>query len=125
MRSVLPAGVPMQRRVRAFRIYLSSLRKKPVKPGDSWDEPYKIKLPKLGEFEGKRKYTFVGPDKVGDTPTLKITVDTDLSGDLDIDMGATTVTGTFETDSASGTVQFDPATGRILTMDSKQTFRET
>ncbi len=97
-------------------------KKEAVKPGDSWEEPYKIEVPQLGEFKGKRKYTFVGPDKVGETPTLKITIDVDLSGDLDIDMGAAKVTGTFETDSASGTVQFDPVTGRILTMTSEQTY---
>jgi len=94
----------------------------PVKPGDTWDKPYKIKLPGLGEFEGKRTYTYVGPDKVGDVPTLRITIDTDLTGDLDIDMGTSKVSGKFETDSASGTVQFDPASGRILSMDSEQTF---
>ncbi len=97
-------------------------KKEPVKAGEKWDKPYKIKLPGLGEFEGKRTYTFVGPDKVGEIPTLRITIDTDLTGDLDIDMGTAKVSGKFETDSSSGTVQFDPASGRILSMDSEQTF---
>lgn len=94
----------------------------PVKAGDTWQEPYQLKIPGLGEFQGKRTYTFVGPDQVGEIPTVRITIDTDLSGDLEINMPEAKVSGKFETQKATGTVQFDPATGRILSMESEQTF---
>src|SRR3990170_4264051 len=48
-----------------------------VKPGDSWEVPFEIDLPKLGKFKG---------------------------------------TGTFSTDDATGTVQFDPVAGKLVAM---------
>src|SRR3990170_4414408 len=56
-----------------------------AKPGDFWEVPFEIDLPKLGKFKGKRVYRYEGPDKVGDRTTAKIDVATELAGDLDID----------------------------------------
>jgi len=92
-----------------------------VKPGDSWEIPYEIKLPQVGKLKGKRTYTFVGSDTVGKIPTLKIKIDLDLSGKLDIDSDEAKISGEIEVDSYSGTVQFDPKAGVILTMETEQT----
>ena len=89
-----------------------------VKPGDFWEVPFEIDLPKLGKFKGKRVYRYEGPDKVGDRTTAKIDVATELEGDLDIDLGEAKVSGTFSTDDATGTVQFDPAAGKLVAMKS-------
>jgi len=91
-----------------------------VKPGDAWEEPYELELPKLGTFKGKRVYTFIGPDKVGKTATLEISVNIDLTGEVSIDQGEAKVTGTFKTDGSSGTAQFDPVTGRVVLLEAEQ-----
>ena len=90
----------------------------PVKPGDTWEKSYEIELGRIGKVQGKQVYTYVGPDKVGDRPTAKFTVTYDLSVDIDINTQGSKVTGTLSTADASGTVQFDPENGRIV---SKQT----
>ncbi len=95
---------------------------KAIKPGDTLESPYKIELAqKIGEFDGKRIYTFGAPDKVGETPTLKISITVELSGELDIDTGQSQVSGDIELDDLSGTIQFDPVDGRIVTLESEQT----
>jgi hypothetical protein len=95
------------------------LSEKPVKPGDKWEVPFDIELTKVGKLKGKITYTYEGPDKVGDRKTARIGATTEISMELDIDQGATKVKGTLATTSASGTVQFDPEAGRVVSI--KQT----
>ena len=88
----------------------------PVKPGDKWEVPYEVELPKLGKAQGKRIYTYVGPDKVGERPTAKIDVVHELAFDLDVDSAGTKVTGKLSIDKSSGTVHFDPEKGQLVSL---------
>jgi hypothetical protein len=90
------------------------LSEKPVKPGDQWEVPFEIELPQLGKAKGKVVYVYEGDDKVGDRKTVRIGVTTDLSFDLDLNAGGAKVTGTISTSNSSGTVQFDPEAGRVV-----------
>ena len=92
------------------------LSDKPVKPGDKWEVPFDVELTKIGKLKGKITYTYEGPDKVGDRRTARIGATTEISMELDIDQGATKVKGTLATTSASGTVQFDPEAGRVVSI---------
>lgn len=87
---------------------------KPVKPGETWENPFDIELPGVGKTKGKETITYVGPDKVGNRTTAKFTVATEMSFDLNLDMNGTKVTGTISTSESSGTVQFDPAAGQLV-----------
>jgi hypothetical protein len=80
-----------------------------------------MKLPKLGTAEGSQSYTFVGRDKVGDTETVKLSVSKEMTFDVNLDGGGAKVTGTLSISDSSGTVQFDPRAGRIVTMESEIT----
>jgi len=95
------------------------LSEKPVKPGDQWEVPFDVEMSKLGKIKGTITYTYEAPDKVGDRKTVRIGVSSNLSLELDIDQGGAKVTGTLTTTSSSGTVQFDPEAGRVVS--SKQT----
>lgn len=94
------------------------LSEKPVKPGDQWEIPFDVEMTKLGKIKGTVTYTYEGPDKVGDRKTARIGVASNLSLELDIDQGGAKVTGTLSTTTSSGTVQFDPEAGRVVS--SKQ-----
>jgi hypothetical protein len=98
---------------------------KPVRPGDQWDVPYELPLPKLGQAAGKRSFTYVGPDKVGDRPTVKIEVVHDVKFDLDLDSMDAKVSGTLATDTSSGVAHFDPVSGRLVSYKSKHTLSGT
>lgn len=99
--------------------------KSPVKPGDTWNETFEIALPKLGRAKGTRKYTFAGFDKVGETPTAKITYTTDLTFKLNLDQGGQQATGELSVQKSSGTAQFDPANGRVVNLKSAYTIGGT
>jgi hypothetical protein len=85
-----------------------------VKPGDQWERPFELELAGLGKAKGKVVCVFEGYDKVGERKTVRIGITTDLSVDLDLDMGGAKVTGTISTTRSSGTVQFDPEAGRLI-----------
>jgi hypothetical protein len=95
------------------------LSEKPVKPGDQWEVPVDIELTKIGKMKGTITYTYEGADKVGNRKTARIGVVSNFSLELNIDQGTSKVTGTLSTTSSSGTVQFDPEAGRVVS--SKQT----
>ncbi|MCH8829206.1 MAG: hypothetical protein IID45_06470 [Planctomycetes bacterium] len=95
--------------------------KKPVKPGDSWEETYKIAMPKLGTFSGKRLYKFVGFDRVGKRKTAKITFTTELTFKVNLKQSGTNVTGKLTIQKSSGTVQFDPVKGKVVSIKSEYT----
>lgn len=92
-----------------------------VKPGDTWDVPLEMVMGKVGKLTGKSTYKLVGLDKVGERPTAKFEVTTDLSVELDIDMDGAKVTGKISTNNSSGTVQFDIAAGRVISAQSTVT----
>lgn len=95
------------------------LSDKPVKPGDKWEVPYDVEIPMTGTVRGKNVYTYEGPDKVGDRPTARIGVNSEMSFDLKIESAATKVTGTLTGNNVTQTVQFDPAAGRVLSAKQK------
>ena len=95
------------------------LSEKPVKPGDQWEVPFDIELTKVGKMKGTITYTYEGPDKVGDRKTVRIGVVSNISLEMNIDQGTSKVTGTLSTTNSTGTVQFDPEAGRVVS--SKQT----
>ena len=87
-----------------------------VGPADC--EGNEIAMPKLGTMKGKTTFRYVGPDKVGDRQTAKIEVTTDSSLEINLEMDGTKVTGKISTNSASGTLQFDVASGRMISNQS-------
>jgi hypothetical protein len=88
--------------------------KKALQPGDSWEAPQDIVLPNVGKTRSKNTYRYAGPEKVGERQTAKIEVTSEVSVDIDIEMGGAKVTGTISTTSASGVMHFDPAAGRLV-----------
>lgn len=88
----------------------------PVKTGDKWDVEFEVDLPKLGKLKGKTNYVYEGPDKIGDRKTARIGFTNDLSFEIDIDQGGAKVTGKLTTSNSSGTVHFDPAAGRVVSI---------
>jgi len=90
------------------------LSDKPVKPGDQWESPFELDLPGMGKAKGKVTYVYEGNDKVGERQTARIGVTTDLTFELSLEAGGAKVTGTISTSKSSGTAQFDPESGRVL-----------
>ncbi len=94
---------------------------KPVKPGDTWGRPVDIDLKGIGKIKGKVTYKYVGPDKLGERATAKITAITDLSIEINLDVTGAKATGTLTSSNSEATVQFDPAAGRVVSYKSTQT----
>jgi hypothetical protein len=92
------------------------LSEKPVSAGDKWEVAYESELPKIGKVKGKTTYTYEGPDKAGNLKTVRIGLSTEMSIDLDIDQGGAKVTGSISSTTSSGTAQFDPAAGRVVSL---------
>jgi hypothetical protein len=90
------------------------LSDKPVSPGDQWEVPFDIDMAGVGRVKGKIVYVYEANDKVGDRKTVRIGVAPDVSIELKIDAGGAKVSGTLSSSSATGSVQFDPETGRVL-----------
>jgi hypothetical protein len=98
------------------------LPEEPVEPGDTWEQPYEIKMPGLGIAKGKTVYKFDGRDKVGDRETVRIVLRDEMSLNLDLDQMGAKVTGQLSVTSSSGTAQFDPAAGVLVSKTTTQTF---
>jgi hypothetical protein len=94
---------------------------KPVKPGDSWESEYNVSIPGIGTVKEKRIYTYEKPDKVGDVATAKITIAYEITIEIDLKANGTQITGSLSTNNASGTAQFDPEKGRMVSMKSNYT----
>lgn len=90
------------------------LSEKPVSPGDQWEVPFEIDLAGVGKIKGKVVYVYEGDDKIGSRKTVRIGVTTDVSIELKVEAGGAKVSGTLTASSATGTVQFDAAAGRVL-----------
>jgi len=93
---------------------------KPVEPGDVWEEEFEYKIKGLGTIKGRVTYTYEADDKVGQRNTVRIGLKTDATVDLDLDVMVAKLTGTLSTTHSEGTIQFDPAAGRVVT--AKHTF---
>lgn len=102
----------------SFSEQFARFKEEPVKPGDTWEVPFDIELPKLGKLKGKRVYRYEGPDKVAGRATARITVTTDIAADIDSDLGEAKVSGSFTTADATGTIHFDPAAGKLVSIKS-------
>jgi len=98
-----------------------TMSEKPVRPGDTWETSYEVKLPGIGDAVGKRVYTYEGLEKAGKRTVAKINVATELSFDLDIETGPQSTTGSVEIDESSGTILFDPEQGQVVSMESEVT----
>lgn len=94
---------------------------KPVQPGDSWEVETETEIPGIGKIKGKRVFNYEGPDKVGELETAKFTVNHEYSIDIDIEANGSEITGSMSTSNASGTVQFDPERGRVVSNNSSYT----
>jgi hypothetical protein len=97
------------------------LSDKPVSAGDQWEVPVEMELPKLGKVKAKLTYTFEGPDMVGNRKTVRIGVTGEMTMELNLDQGNTKVTGILTASNSSGTVQFDPAAGCVVSMKRNAT----
>jgi hypothetical protein len=98
---------------------LISLSDKPVKPGDQWETPFELELAGVGKIRGKVTYVYEANDKVGDLKTVRIGITSEVTVDLNIEAGGAKVTGSISTTSSTGTAQFDPVAGRLIS--SKRT----
>ena len=94
----------------------------PVKPGDSWETEFNADLQGIGHAKGKRIYKYIGPDKVGEVATEKFTVTLELLIDIDIKANGAEVNGTLSAADSSGTIQFDPELGRVVSIKTGYTF---
>lgn len=92
------------------------LSDKPVNVGDQWEVPIEMELAKLGKVKAKTTYTYEGPDTVGNRKTVRIAITSEMTMELNLDQGTAKVTGTLTTSNSSGTVQFDPAAGRVASI---------
>jgi hypothetical protein len=92
--------------------------KKAVKPGDTWEVPFELSIPKFGSAKGKKTYKYVGADKLNGRSVAKITYVYDLTFKLDLEMGGAKVTGDLAINKSSGTVLFDPAKGQLVSLQA-------
>src|SRR5260221_320389 len=67
-------------------------------------------------MKGKIAYTYEGDDQVGPRKTVRIGVKADLALDFELELSGVKITGTMKTTSSGGTIQFDPAAGRIVSI---------
>lgn len=97
-----------------FSDFFIQFPEKALKPGDTWEVPGEFKLPNVGSLTAKATYTYVGPDQVGDLKTAKFTQVTDITIDVKVGTGGAKVTGTVTSTDSTGTIQFDPEKGQLV-----------
>ena len=105
----------------AYGEFYIQFSEKALKPGDTWEIPFEVKLPKIGTIKGKKIFKYEGPDKVGETKTAKFSAQNELQIDINIDMGQAKVTGSLAVSKSSGTIQFDSERGQVLSSKSTMT----
>lgn len=97
---------------------------KAISQGASWEVPYSIKLPQIGDVQGKRKYKFVGEGEYLGRRTIKISLTSEMNLDVNLDTGnGVTVSGTLGVTDSSGEIQFDPELGQLVVFTSKATVK--
>lgn len=92
---------------------------KPVKPGDTWEVPFEVELPKLGTAKGKKTYKYVGEETLKKRKVAKITYTFELTFKLDLKQGGQQVTGEMSVSKSSGTVLFDVAKGQLVSLKAE------
>jgi Family of unknown function (DUF6263) len=93
--------------------------KKAVKPGDTWEVPFEIAIPKFGSAKGKKSYKYVGMVKAKGRSIAKVTYTYDLTFKLDLSTGGAKVTGDLAINKSSGTVLFDVARGQLVSLQAE------
>lgn len=101
--------------------YIPLLSEKPLAVGQRWEVPFQLSFDKFGKATGKRIYAYDGEGIVGKKKTAKLSVATELSFELDLDMDGAKVTGTLNVTQAKGTIHFDPKHGRVVSLDNEYT----
>ena len=101
--------------------FLAVFSKDKVKPGDTWDVPFEMELPKLGMAKGSKSYKYVGDVKVKDRTLAKITATFELTFKLDMEQGGQKLAGELSISKSSGTVLFDVAKGQLVSLNSEYT----
>jgi hypothetical protein len=101
--------------------YFPSLPEKGVTAGTRWETPFEINLDKFGKAAGKRVYVVDGESTAGKRKTIKISVTTELSIDLDIDVGGAKANGTMSITQSKGTIHFDPKQGCVVSLSNEIT----
>jgi hypothetical protein len=101
--------------------FVPFLSDKAVAPGTRWESPFSLNLDKLGKATGKRLYAYEGEGMVGKRKTAKISVVTEMSFDINIDMGGAKITGTMSITQAKGTIHFDPKQGCVVSLNNEYT----
>jgi hypothetical protein len=102
-----------------FSEFIIQFEKKAVTPGTRWETPFEMNLDKFGTAKGKKTYIYEGEDKVGSLKTARITVATELSFDLDSEMGGAKVTGRMSVTESKGQLQFDPKRGVLVSLNNQ------
>ncbi len=116
MKAALGNEAMKQQLESAFRV----LPDHPVAPGESWSRAIETKAPMIGTIRIETKYTLGGPDKVGDTPCVKIETASTLALTTPAapDPQENPVAAMFKVElkdgRMKGEIHFDAAAGRIL-----------
>jgi len=101
--------------------FVPMLSEKPVSPGHRWETPFEVSLDKFGKATGKTTYIYEGESEAAGRKTAKITSVTELSFDLDLDMGAAKVKGSLAVTQSKGTIHFDPKQGCVVSLNKEYT----
>jgi hypothetical protein len=97
--------------------------KKALSPGDEWEVPYDMTLPKLGTTTSTTKYKYEGLDEdSGQGKSIhKFTFTTSMDFDIDLKSDQFTATGKLKISNSSGTALFDAEAGRLVSKKSETT----
>jgi hypothetical protein len=96
-------------------------KEKAVSPGDKWDVPFEIQLPKVGAIKGKKTYWYQGDNKVGNRTVARISISTELTADLNLEVEGAKITGKLSITSSRGSVDFDAKEGLIVSIGNEVT----
>jgi hypothetical protein len=105
----------------AMQSQLVILSDKPVNPGDRWESLVEVELGGVGKMKSKEMYTYVGPDKVGNRKTAQLAIVTEMAFDMDLAQGDAKVTGALTSMNSSGSAQFDPEAGCLVSLKTTYT----
>jgi hypothetical protein len=97
------------------------LSEKPVSIGDQWEQPFEVEMEKFGKIKGKVVYMYEADDKVGERNTVRIGTTTEMTLELNFEATGAKVSGTLTAQNATGTFQFDPLAGRVLSAKRNST----
>ena len=108
-----------------FQEMMVVLSNKPVKPGDTWTNPYNMEIPQVGTFEGKKEFKYEGRGTLGGRETIRFGINYDISLEADYKFLGGKATGTITTAKSSGIAHFDPKQGQLVSLKSNVEFSGT